>query len=188
MIDRTVVRTPWRDLVVLSGAPVNGPRVVYSAWFAEDGVPDADVGRAQRTARTRKVPEIAGAVIGWLDGELSAVDDVAVELRGSAFHVDVWRSMRTIPGGSVATYGEVAGRVGAPRAARAVGTACARNTIAIFVPCHRVVSASGLGGYGWRPDLKAALLEHEGVDVDRLARTRHPARAAVRGAVRPGPR
>ena len=192
MIDRTVVRTPWRDVVVLSGPTAQARPIVHSAWFADDGVPAADVGRANLNARKRQVPEITGALSGWLDGDLSAVDDIAVDLRGPAFHVAVWQALRSIPAGSVETYGEVAGRVGAPRAARAVGTACARNRVAIFVPCHRVVSAIGLGGYGWRPDLKAALLEHEGVDVERLERRRYPgstsSRTARRRAVRPGPR
>ncbi|MBN2176550.1 MAG: methylated-DNA--[protein]-cysteine S-methyltransferase [Demequinaceae bacterium] len=81
----------------------------------------------------------------------------------------VWLAMRGIPAGEVVTYGELAVLAGNPRAARAAGHACARNVVGIFVPCHRVVSTTGLGGYGLGGnDLKRRLLQYEGVDVDRL--------------------
>jgi methylated-DNA-[protein]-cysteine S-methyltransferase len=74
-------------------------------------------------------------------------------------------AVSAIPYGSTATYREVAERVGSPSAARAVGAACAANPIPLIVPCHRVVAAAGLGGYGGGPALKRKLLELEGVRV-----------------------
>ena len=69
-----------------------------------------------------------------------------------------------IPRGEVRTYGELAAIVGRPRAARAVGTAMARNPVPLLVPCHRVVpSSGGVGNYGFGSDLKAKLLAGEGV-------------------------
>lgn len=85
---------------------------------------------------------------------------------GTAFQVAVWRAIMKIPQGETASYGGIAIRVGAPRAARAVGTACGLNRLAYIVPCHRVVAAHGLGGYG--PGglaIKRALLKAEGVVV-----------------------
>lgn len=84
---------------------------------------------------------------------------------GTAFQRRVWRALRGIPCGSTRTYGELAHELGS--AAQAVGNACRRNPIAILVPCHRVCSASGLGGYagattGFWPELKQRLLQHEG--------------------------
>jgi methylated-DNA-[protein]-cysteine S-methyltransferase len=74
--------------------------------------------------------------------------------------------MREIPMGEVVTYGELAILAGNPRAARAAGHACAGNTVGLFVPCHRVVSASGLGGYGLGgSEIKRRLLEFEGADI-----------------------
>lgn len=169
MIDRTSIRTPWREFVALSTADGDGRPLVTAAWFADEGPADVVGARSGTRSRSRQVPEVRTAVCGWLEGDLSALDAIAVETVGADFHVRVWRAMRGIPAGAVATYGEIASRVGAPRAARAVGTACASNTIALFVPCHRVVAANGVGGYGWRPELKVALLEHEGVDVGRLS-------------------
>ena len=85
-----------------------------------------------------------------------------LHLRGTAFQIAVWRKLLTIPSGSLATYGELAASLGAPKASRAVGSAVGANPIAIFVPCHRVVAASGaLGGYRWGTSMKQALLDRE---------------------------
>ncbi|UCF02043.1 MAG: methylated-DNA--[protein]-cysteine S-methyltransferase [Deltaproteobacteria bacterium] len=86
-----------------------------------------------------------------------------LDLHGSTFQTRVWSALREIPLGTVATYGEIAGEIGSPRAARAVGQACGRNQVVLFVPCHRVVAAHGkLGGFGGGLNLKKALLRHEG--------------------------
>jgi methylated-DNA-[protein]-cysteine S-methyltransferase len=79
-----------------------------------------------------------------------AADDFAdVELEfDDGFYGDCQRVLRTVPRGDVVTYGELAALAGRPGAARAAGTFCARNRLAPFVPCHRVVAAGGIGGYG----------------------------------------
>jgi O-6-methylguanine DNA methyltransferase len=75
----------------------------------------------------------------------------------------VWEELRRIPAGEVRTYGEVAEAIGAPRAHRAVGSACGANPVPIVVPCHRVVPASGgVGNYGLGPARKVELLRREG--------------------------
>ena len=80
----------------------------------------------------------------------------------------VWEAMRKIPSGQVMTYGELAAAAGNPRAARAVGHACSTNTLAPFVPCHRVVASTGLGNYGFGgPEVKARMLRLEGAPVAR---------------------
>jgi O-6-methylguanine DNA methyltransferase len=87
-----------------------------------------------------------------------------LDLQGTPFQILVWSALREIPPGEVATYGEIASRIGRPRAARAVGRACGSNNVILFVPCHRVVGAQGkLGGFGGGLSLKTALLLHEGV-------------------------
>ncbi len=89
--------------------------------------------------------------------------DHPLDLQGSQFQMQVWAELREIPAGKVATYGDIASRVGRPRGARAVGQACGRNPVVLFVPCHRVVAAHGsLGGFGSGLSLKKALLDHEG--------------------------
>ena len=85
-----------------------------------------------------------------------------VDVRGTAFQQRVWQELRRIPRGETRSYGEIAAAVGAPGGARAVGQACGSNPVAIVVPCHRVVQASGaLGGYAWGLDVKRQLLERE---------------------------
>ena len=91
--------------------------------------------------------------------------DVPVNLSSrSAFHQEVLRATARIPRGEIRTYSELAASVGRPRAARAVGTAMARNPVPLLVPCHRVVPAGGgVGHYGYGSNLKAKLLAEEGV-------------------------
>ncbi|HYC20227.1 MAG TPA: MGMT family protein [Candidatus Bathyarchaeia archaeon] len=81
----------------------------------------------------------------------------------SAFERAVLQSVRGIPKGCTATYSELAARLGKPKAARAVGNALHHNPVPLFVPCHRVVAASGLGGFSWGVDIKRKLLLLEGV-------------------------
>lgn len=91
--------------------------------------------------------------------------------RGTAFQQRVWSELARIPFGETRSYSEIARRIGRPRAGRAVGAACARNPIAIVVPCHRVVAASGaLTGYAGGLEAKARLLAHEGVAPTSCAR------------------
>lgn len=89
--------------------------------------------------------------------------DVPIELYGTEFQRRVWAALREIPYGETISYGELARRVGNPKASRAVGLANGRNPVAIVVPCHRVIGANGsLTGYGGGLERKVWLLEHEG--------------------------
>ena len=88
--------------------------------------------------------------------------DLPLDPQGSDFERRVWRTLREIPAGTTQTYGEVARRLGAPRAAKEVGEACAANPLAVAIPCHRVVRKDGtLAGYRWGVARKRALLARE---------------------------
>lgn len=90
-----------------------------------------------------------------------------------AFQKRVLPAEAGIPRGRVSTYGALAQRIGSPRAARAVGTALARNPFPIIVPCHRAVRSDGsIGGFGGGPEMKRALLEMEGVRFDLKGRVK----------------
>jgi AraC family transcriptional regulator of adaptative response/methylated-DNA-[protein]-cysteine methyltransferase len=85
-----------------------------------------------------------------------------LDIRATAFQMRVWNYLQTIPYGQVQSYGEVAAGIGQPTAVRAVARACAGNTVALVIPCHRVIRATGeLGGYRWGMDRKRALLDLE---------------------------
>ncbi len=113
--------------------------------------------------RTTAELEQARAEVGeYLAGERREFA-VPFHIRATPFQFKVLEAVSAIPYGSTATYGEIAERVGSPSAARAVGAACGANPIPLIIPCHRVVAAAGLGGYGGGPALKRKLLELEGV-------------------------
>ncbi|HKS32993.1 MAG TPA: bifunctional DNA-binding transcriptional regulator/O6-methylguanine-DNA methyltransferase Ada [Enterobacteriaceae bacterium] len=85
-----------------------------------------------------------------------------LDIRGTAFQQRVWQALRAIPVGSTVSYAGVAAAMGQPNAVRAVARACAANTLAIIVPCHRVIrSDGGLSGYRWGTERKALLLQRE---------------------------
>jgi AraC family transcriptional regulator, regulatory protein of adaptative response / methylated-DNA-[protein]-cysteine methyltransferase len=101
------------------------------------------------------------AILRHLEGTEPALG-VPVDVRGTAFQWRVWRALREIPYGVTRTYREVAATIGAPTATRAVAGACARNHVALVIPCHRVVREDGgLGGYRWGIERKRRLIGQE---------------------------
>ena len=104
------------------------------------------------------------AVVGLVEAPAGTGRDggLPLDVRGTVFQRRVWQALSEIPLGSTASYTEVAARIGAPSAARAVARACADNRLAVAIPCHRVVRQDGgLSGYRWGVARKAALLAHE---------------------------
>jgi methylated-DNA-[protein]-cysteine S-methyltransferase len=109
----------------------------------------------------RAFPDAVEQLEAYFAGERNDFD-LELSLAGSEFQRRVWQALLTIPYGETRSYGQVAEQVGATGAARAVGLANGRNPIAIIVPCHRVIGASGsLTGYGGGLDRKRSLLELE---------------------------
>lgn len=101
------------------------------------------------------------AVLNWIDAPQIDLD-APLDMQGTPFQRQVWAALREIELGRTATYAEIAARIGRPKAAVAVGAACARNPLALVVPCHRVVnSQGGLTGYRWGLKRKAAILQYE---------------------------
>ena len=89
--------------------------------------------------------------------------DLPVDVAGTAFQQAVWQALRAIPAGETRTYSQIAAAVGRPAAVRAAGTACGDNSLAILIPCHRVLRMDGsLGGYAYGLERKEKLLEKEG--------------------------
>ena len=106
----------------------------------------------------------------YFAGHIEALDDLPVNAGGTPFQATVWAALRTIPAGTTLSYGQLAARIGKPRAFRAVGLANGSNPISIVVPCHRVIgSDSSLTGYGGGLPRKRWLLEHEGFTLSGLA-------------------
>src|SRR6187551_3358607 len=111
-----------------------------------------------------EVPQVSRAIEAWLEGDGSLLGEVKAEQDGGPFHQAAWAALRTVPSGIAVSYQELAELAGSPRASRAAGSACARNALAPFVPCHRVIKSGGeLGYYGFGgADAKGAMLALEG--------------------------
>lgn len=105
--------------------------------------------------------QLIAKVVGLVEAPTMNVD-LPLDVRGTAFQQKVWRALRKIPVGRTATYSDIARRIGAPKAIRAVAGACAANHIAVAIPCHRVIRNDGnLSGYRWGVERKRALLDRE---------------------------
>ena len=121
----------------------------------------------RRTSATKPRSGLVARLERYFDGEAVSFDDVDLDLEyETPFLERCARELRAVPRGEVVTYGELAVLAGSPGAARAAGSFCARNRLGLFVPCHRVVSAGGLGSYGsYGVEYKRRLLELEGAAV-----------------------
>ena len=169
MFSRAVLPTPLGDMLALDSGEglcaleFTGPEkrltrleARLQAWFPPHETADRDT---PTIARTR----------AWLDGYFAGVSadaiascDFALDLRGAPFETRVWIALRAILPGETTSYGAIAKTLGSAGASRAVGAANGANPIAIIVPCHRVIGASGaLTGYGGGLERKTWLLTHE---------------------------
>ncbi len=123
--------------------------------------------KANLIAGDENFAQILAEVIAFVETPMKGLD-LPLDIAGTAFQQRVWQALREIPAGATASYTEIAQKIGAPKAVRAVAQACAANNIAIAIPCHRVVHHDGsLSGYRGGVARKRALLERESVKPDR---------------------
>jgi AraC family transcriptional regulator of adaptative response/methylated-DNA-[protein]-cysteine methyltransferase len=161
-IGYTTARSPFGWLVV--GATNRG-----LCWLALGGTSaeaEASLRAEFPLASLRRDPSLSGLVESAVGQVVQARpekgSDMALDLRGTAFQLRVWQALRAIPRGETRSYSELARELGDPKATRAVARACATNRVALVVPCHRVVGASGaLTGYRWGVERKRQLLDAE---------------------------
>lgn len=135
----------------------------------------------------RELKEWVARVVQLIDqpSDASEVNGVGkagalpLDIRGTAFQTKVWRALTRIPVGTTLSYAEVAERIGAPGSARAVARACASNSMAVVVPCHRVVRTDGsVSGYRWGVQRKRALLAREAAAVQKQPRQMRAVRSS----------
>jgi methylated-DNA-[protein]-cysteine S-methyltransferase len=121
---------------------------VGELWFDEDRLVNHELPRAGKVDSRREHP-LADRVRAYFAGDRASFEDVELDLAWTTdFQAAVLAALRSIPYGETVTYGELAALAGHPNAQRAAGTFCAGNRFPLFVPCHRVVAAGGLGSYG----------------------------------------
>lgn len=162
----STIATPVGPFTVIvipdpSGAPV----VLASGWTDDiDALlpliaPDL---RPAEVETAERIDGVTDRVIAYHNGDVHAIDDVAVVQHSGEFLEHAWQVLREVPAGAPVTYTEFAERSGRPKAIRAAGSACSKNAAALFVPCHRVVpTGGGVGHFRWGPDVKRWLLSHE---------------------------
>ena len=169
--------SPWGQLPVL----VRNGRIRAVALDPRAPLPELSQSHDMRApGPIRSEHDLAHLMRNVLRGDVRARDLIAASDLSdcTVFERSVLTALAKVRHGSTVTYGELAAAIGSPRAARAVGGALGKNPIPLLLPCHRVLSASGIGGYGggagsrWRPggkaplEFKRALLASEGVLVD----------------------
>jgi methylated-DNA-[protein]-cysteine S-methyltransferase len=148
----------------LIASPVGPLRIVVDATYRLEAIHfHGDRVRAYDAVESRpRCAHVVRQLDEYFRGDRSCFDCELV-LDGTPFQCRVWRELISIPYGRTTSYGELARRIGRPRAMRAVGQANGANRIPIVIPCHRVIaSGGGLGGFGVGLDIKRTLLEIEG--------------------------
>lgn len=120
-----------------------------------------------------RFPEAKPGKSRWLNKVIRYIEDPSLSFdfildeKGTDFQKQVWKALRQIPMGTTASYGEIANKIGKPKAARAVGTACGANHISVVTPCHRVLRGDGtLSGYYWGTEKKRKLLHKENCKIN----------------------
>lgn len=128
--------------------------------FADD--PDACLADMQRRWPKARYTENTSALRPLIDAAFAQSGELRLNMIGTPFQIKVWEALLKIPEGHVTTYGEIGKHIGAPSAARAVGSAVGRNPLGVIIPCHRCLrGAGGLGGYHWGVARKRAILGWE---------------------------
>lgn len=161
MLLRSTVKTPIGALSLISRE-----QILLAAGFATHdelfkGLSQAD--KDSDSKRVTAIPAITDLLLDYFEGELFALDGIKVDQPGERFSQLAWKGMRKVAPGKVISYADLAKKAGSPDAVRAAGSACARNLIAVVVPCHRIVKTGGaLGNYAYGLKYKEWLLRHEG--------------------------
>lgn len=162
MLLRTTLKTPVGALSLISRE-----HILIAAGFTSQDELLSSISKQDRQLESKKlsqIPIISDLVSDYFDGDLRALDGIKVDQEGEKFSQSAWRVMRKISPGRTLTYADLAKRAGSEDAVRAAGSACARNLIALVVPCHRIVKTGGaLGNYAYGLKYKQWLLSHEGV-------------------------
>jgi methylated-DNA-[protein]-cysteine S-methyltransferase len=142
-----------------------GPVIVGSGWTTDPVEltalvhPSLRVGAARGDGGSKIIDD---AVTAYSDGDVTAIDGIAVQMRSGPFIEAAWQALRRTPPGGRVTYTDLAAGAGRPTAIRAAAAACAGNAAALFVPCHRIIRRDGgLGGFRYGLEIKRRLLAHE---------------------------
>jgi len=161
VLSRATLKTPIGTLYLLA----HDEMLLASGFssFAKLQAQLENIDQERRTTTVKRIPIVSDLLNDYFDGDLKALDGISVRQPGERFSQSAWKAMRKISPGKTISYADLAKKSGSPDAIRAAGSACARNLIALVVPCHRIVKSGGaLGNYAYGLSAKEWLLRHEG--------------------------
>ena len=161
MLSRAPLKTPIGTLYLLA----HDELLLASGYssFAKLQAQLENIDQERNISNVKRIPIVSELLSDYFDGDLKALDGISVRQPGERFSQSAWKAMRKITPGKTISYAELAKKSGSPDAIRAAGSACARNLIALVVPCHRIVKSGGaLGNYAYGLNAKEWLLRHEG--------------------------
>ncbi|MFM8205906.1 MAG: methylated-DNA--[protein]-cysteine S-methyltransferase [Actinomycetales bacterium] len=161
MLSRATLKTPIGTLYLLA----HDELLLASGYssFAKLQAQLENIDQERNISNVKRIPIVSELLSDYFDGDLKALDGISVRQPGERFSQSAWKAMRKITPGKTISYAELAKKSGSPDAIRAAGSACARNLIALVVPCHRIVKSGGaLGNYAYGLNAKEWLLRHEG--------------------------
>ena len=161
MLSRATLKTPIGTLYLLA----HDEMLLASGFssFAKLQAQLENIDQERRTTTVKRIPIVSDLLNDYFDGDLKALDGISVRQPGERFSQSAWKAMRKISPGKTISYADLAKKSGSPDAITAAGSACARNLIALVVPCHRIVKSGGaLGNYAYGLGVKEWLLRHEG--------------------------
>jgi len=151
--------SPFGPLLVAS----TGKGICYMAFYSDDTEALLHLRQKFPNARFEEKPDpLQQQALAIFQNDGICLPEIKLHLKGSDFQLKVWEALLKIPMGRLSTYGDVAGKIGQPKASRAVGTAIGSNPVAFLIPCHRVIQSSGnIGGYMWGSTRKTAIIGWE---------------------------
>jgi methylated-DNA-[protein]-cysteine S-methyltransferase len=161
VLSRATLKTPIGTLYLLA----HDELLLASGYssFAKLQAQLENIDQERNISNVKRIPIVSELLSDYFDGDLKALDGISVRQPGERFSQSAWKAMRKITPGKTISYAELAKKSGSPDAIRAAGSACARNLIALVVPCHRIVKSGGaLGNYAYGLNAKEWLLRHEG--------------------------
>jgi len=144
------------------GVCIDASSITRIIWLEQDAL-ETSILSPSKPANKKLVKKIISALDDYFESGLINTE-ISLCPKGTRFQQKVWQALKRIPSGTVKTYGDVAKEL--QTSSRAVGQACRRNNIPLFIPCHRVIAAQGIGGFmgGYRHvERKRWLLQHEGI-------------------------
>lgn len=139
---------------ILVGANFSTEKALFEGLSEIDSERDVE--------KVSRIPVISDLLEDYFDGDINALNSVQTRQPGAKFSQLAWREIKKVKAGRTISYAELALRAGSAGAVRAAGTACGKNAVVLFIPCHRIVKSGGaLGNYGYGVNKKEWLLRHE---------------------------